>query len=174
MEPWSWLGEPLAVDFANTVRRRGHEYEECLNEPEDFEAWAEAEDVETGEFELSEVLAFRDAVLALLRAAATGAAPPRDAETALNRALRRCPLLPQLRGGEVILTAPRDALPFDELQALIATSALELLDDPALALCDAPSCGQLYMRHRGDQRWCGPACGTRARVAKHAAAMKRT
>jgi predicted RNA-binding Zn ribbon-like protein len=169
---WEWLGEPLAVDFANTVRRRGQEYEECLNAPEDFEAWAAAEDMDAGEFDLAEVVAFRDAVLALLRAAARGEAPPRGSETALNRALRRCPLLPQARGGRVVLTAPRDARPLDELLALIATSALELLEDPALALCDAPSCGQLFMRHRGDQRWCGTACGTRARVAKHAAARR--
>jgi predicted RNA-binding Zn ribbon-like protein len=169
---WEWLGEPLAVDFANTVRRRGREYEECLSTPEDFEAWAAAEDVDPGEFELTEVLAFRDAVLSLLQAAARAEPPPRRSEAALNQALRRCPLLPQLRGGRVVLTAPRDARPLDELHALIAASALEVLEDPLLALCDAPSCGQLFMRHRGDQRWCGPACGTRARVAKHAAARR--
>ena len=31
-ERWSWLGEPLAVDFANTVRRRGGDYTELLGQ----------------------------------------------------------------------------------------------------------------------------------------------
>jgi predicted RNA-binding Zn ribbon-like protein len=47
-------------------------------------------------------------------------------------------------------------------------SAIELLDSPALAFCDAPSCGQFFIRRRRDQRWCSAACGTRTRVARHA------
>jgi len=59
-----------------------------------------------------------------------------------------------------------DAL--DALLALVAHSAVEVIADPDVALCDAPSCGQLFIRTRGNQRWCGPACGNRARVARHA------
>ena len=39
-ERWSWLGEPLAIDFANTVRRRGSDYTELLASGADLRAWA--------------------------------------------------------------------------------------------------------------------------------------
>jgi len=97
-----------------------------------------------------------------------GATPRPEAEARLNAALAAVPLIPQLRDGDIALTAPREAPPLDTLLARVAASALDALGDPALAFCDAPSCGQFFLRHRGDQRWCGPACGTRARVARYA------
>jgi predicted RNA-binding Zn ribbon-like protein len=182
MERWQWLGEPLGIDFANTVRRRGLEYVEHLGAPDDLVEWAGHEGVRLSARDigprLAEVRALRDAVFALLRAAASppGAAPPRSgtspppgAEARLNAALAAVPLVPQLRDGDVVLTAPRGAPALDELLARVAASVLDVLRDPALSFCDAPSCGQFFLRHRGDQRWCGPACGTRARVARHAA-----
>jgi predicted RNA-binding Zn ribbon-like protein len=175
IERWSWLGEPLAIDFANTVRRRGLEYVECLDEPRELVEWARHQGVRLSVREvaprLDEVRELRDAVFALLSAAArdAGATPPRDAEARLNAALAAVPLVPQLRDGDVALTAPRGAPALDELLARVAASTLDVLRDPALSFCDAPSCGQFFLRHRGDQRWCGPACGTRARVARHAA-----
>ena len=77
-------------------------------------------------------------------------------------------MIPQLRDGKVELVAPVDVDPLDELLSRTAMSAVELLGSPTLAYCDAPSCGQFFMRNRRDQRWCGPACGTRTRVARHA------
>jgi predicted RNA-binding Zn ribbon-like protein len=171
-ERWSWLGEPLAADFANTVRRRGHEYEEHLERPADLVDWARHEGVELeppSTARLAEVRAVRDAVFAILLAATNGAPPPPGTERPVNTALAAVPLIPQLRAGEVVLTAAGAPPKLDELLARVAASALELLDDPALAFCDAPSCGQFFLRHRGDQRWCEPSCGTRARVARHAA-----
>jgi predicted RNA-binding Zn ribbon-like protein len=170
-ERWSWLGEPLAIDFANTVRRRGDAYEELLAVPADLAEWAAHEAVEIGSpaaGRLAEVRAARDAVFALLLAATRGETPPSGAERALNRVLAAVPLTPRLHQGVVTLVAPPGADPLDELLARAAASALALLDDPALGFCDAPSCGQFFLRHRTDQRWCGPACGTRARVARHA------
>jgi predicted RNA-binding Zn ribbon-like protein len=188
------MAEPLAIEFANTVQRRGMEYVELLGSPDDVTEWASREGLPLSARDaasrLGEVRALRDAVFALLRAAATpapgatppqdappppGATPPQDAspppdpEARLNAALAAVPLVPQLRDGTVVLTAPRDAPALDTLLARVAASALDVLRDPALAFCDAPSCGQFFLRHRGDQRWCGPACGTRARVARHAA-----
>ncbi len=157
------VAEPLAIEFANTVRRRGMEYAECLSLAE----WARRHGVRLAAPRLDEVRALRDAVFALLLAA--GATPPPEAVARLNAALAAVPLVPQLCDGDVVLTAPRDAPPLDALLARVGASVLEVLRDPALAFCDAPSCGQFFLRHRGDQRWCGPACGTRARVARHAA-----
>lgn len=50
-------------------------------------------------------------------------------------------------------------------------AAIDLLTGPdaaALALCDAPGCGQLYLRGRPNQQCCDPRCGTRARAQRHA------
>jgi predicted RNA-binding Zn ribbon-like protein len=172
VERWSWLGEPLAIDFANTVRRRGLDYVECLDEPHDLVEWARHVGLRLSVRDvgarLPDVRELRDAVFALLLAATRNVNAPQAAEARLNAALAAVPLVPRLRDGHVELTAPPDAPALDALLARVGASALDVLRDPALALCDAPSCGQFFSRHRGDQRWCGPACGTRARVARHA------
>jgi predicted RNA-binding Zn ribbon-like protein len=57
------------------------------------------------------------------------------------------------------------------LCADIAAAAIDLLTGPdaaTVALCDAPGCGQLYLRGRPNQQWCNPHCGTRARSPRHA------
>jgi predicted RNA-binding Zn ribbon-like protein len=174
-ERWSWLGEPLAVDFANTVRRRGGDYTELLATGADLRAWAGHEaprvpgPTEYGaDARLDEVRELRDAIFALLLAAANREPAPAGIEKRVNAALAAVPLVPQLRDGAVELVAPPETDPVDELLARTAMSAVELLASPALAYCDAPSCGQFFMRSRRDQRWCGPACGTRTRVARHA------
>jgi len=176
---WSWLGEPLAIDFANTVRRRGETYEELLATPDDLAEWAERERgripalPRVSEARLGEVRALRDAVFATLRAAAEGEPIPAAAEQALNAALLAVPLVPRLEAGAVVVVPLREADPLAELAARACASALELIARPELALCDAPGCGQLYLRHRSDQRWCGSACGVRARVARHSASRSQ-
>ena len=42
----------------------------------------------------------------------------------------------------------------------------------AVRFCDAPSCGGFFAPERANQRWCDDSCGTRARVARHAAAHR--
>ena len=174
-ERWSWLGEPLGIDFANTVRRRGGDYTELLESGADLRAWAAREasrvpDPPPGaaEARLGEVRELRDAIFALLFSRARREPVPPGVERRVNAALAAVPLIPQLHGGKVELLAPEGTDALDELLARAAASALELLPSPALAYCDAPSCGQFFMRSRRDQRWCGPACGTRTRVARHA------
>ena len=59
--------------------------------------------------------------------------------------------------------------PLDELVARCVAATIEIAGHPRLTLCDSPGCGQLFLRERENKRWCGAACGTRARVARHAA-----
>jgi predicted RNA-binding Zn ribbon-like protein len=181
---WDWLGEPLAIDFANTVRRRGARYEELLRRPDDLVAWARQEGgrvpvpaLGDAERRVPEVRACRDDVFAVLRAAAAGEALPPAAARRIDARVRALPVVPQLDrlpGRRRLVTAHR-APAVDELLARACTSAIELVGGDAVAdvgLCDAPSCGQFFVRGRRDQVWCGPACGTRARVARHAAAHR--
>lgn len=177
---WDWLGEPLAVDFANTVRRSGWHYLELLQGGADVASWSQREGgrvplltAETAQARLAEVRAVRDDVFELLLAAARGDRPPAEPAERINARARERPVVAQLAGpavehSTVVLGDPD---PVDELLARVVAAAIELTCTPnsGLALCDAPSCGQFFLRERTNQRWCGPACGTRARVARHAA-----
>src|ERR1700754_1695380 len=103
------MTEPLAIAFANTVRRRGMEYAECLSLGE----WARRHGVRLAAPRLADVRELRDAVFALLLAATRGEHAPAGAATRLNAALAAVPLVPQLRAGDVELTAPHGAPPLD-------------------------------------------------------------
>jgi predicted RNA-binding Zn ribbon-like protein len=176
--PWDWLGDRLAIDLANTVRRRGDGEEELLGAPADLAAWLR---VEAGRVPApsrvdaaltARVRELRDHALAVLRATALDRRPPAGAVAAINaivvarpsvRLLAAEPGTAQTR----VLNAPRAA---DALLATLAAAVVELQTGPdaeRLALCDAPSCGQLFLRGRPQQRWCGPGCGNRVRVARH-------
>jgi predicted RNA-binding Zn ribbon-like protein len=167
---WEWLGEPLAVDLANTVKRRGDEERELLRSGADLAEWARlqagrvprvpAADVET---RLGDVLAVRDAVIAVLHGERDG-----RAAQIVNAAARRVPLVEQLRNRAIVRIPADDAPPLDELLARVAVSAMELVaSDEPLGFCDAPSCGQFFAGGRAGRTWCSDACGTRARVARH-------
>ncbi|PZF81107.1 CGNR zinc finger domain-containing protein [Jiangella anatolica] len=185
MRRWSWLGDRLALDFANTVRRRGDHYVEYLATPDDLRDWLAAEagrvpPVDThdaGAFPA--VRALRDDVLGLLRAAARGEPWPADAVDRVNDALLRHPVVRLLHTADTPaeLRLAGDGPAPSALLATLAAAVVDLLAGPdgrRLALCDAPGCGQLYLRERANQRWCGNACGTRARVVRHQKRVTRT
>jgi predicted RNA-binding Zn ribbon-like protein len=174
---WEWLGEPsLAMDFANTVKRQGAEDVDWLRTGDDLADWARLtpEDVPVvspGVERLDEVRAFRDDVIAVLRAVLDGATPPSGALARLNGAARRVPVAPQWQDGRAVLAPVGSFDPLDLLLARVAASAIEIAagSGPAMAFCDAPSCGTFFVPNRANQQWCGEPCGVRARVARHAA-----
>lgn len=181
---WDWLGEPLAVDFANTVLRRGGAYEDLLGAADDVVAWARHEraldrgrlprPVAAGAVRsrLEEIRAVRDDVFAVLGAAAASERPPAATVQRINERIRANPVVRVIdpASGAPAAELSGAADPVTELLARVVDAAVQLVGDPAaeLALCDAPSCGQFFIPSRGNQRWCGPACGNRARVARHA------
>ena len=94
---WSWLGDRLALDAANTVRRRGWHYIELITQPTDLRAWldhergrlaipAEVDTVLVARFVLT-----RDHLLHVLRAAAAGAALPAADVHAINELAAAAP-----------------------------------------------------------------------------------
>ena len=171
-----WLGEPLAIDLANTVMVvREDEVVDLLSTPAELERWVAAEGERLAGYaadpaDLDSIRALRDAVRGLFGAAAeAGELPGRDLAL-LNAASAAAPVASQLAGGD---GGPRRAeLPAggDSLARLLGTlarSAIELLaSTPAgrLRVCRAPSCGMFYL---GARRWCCSACGNRARAARH-------
>jgi predicted RNA-binding Zn ribbon-like protein len=124
--------------------------------------------IEAGAVRLGEVLTLRDDVQAVLHAVVAGESPPDAPAERVNARLRAAPLVPQLRDGATALLPAGDPSPLDELLARVAHSAIELAQRGGVGFCDAPSCGQFFERRRVSQLWCSDACGTRARVARHA------
>jgi predicted RNA-binding Zn ribbon-like protein len=176
---WSWLGEPLAVDLANTVRRRGLRYVDLITTPADLATWLSYQrdrvsiPTKVGDDLLEPFLAARDHTLQVLRAAATGQPLPAADVAVINERVLAAPSV-RLLGAEpgLHLTRPvSQADPASRLLAELAASVVDLLtggDAGRLALCDAPGCGQLYLRGRANQQWCNPHCGNRARTQRHA------
>jgi predicted RNA-binding Zn ribbon-like protein len=175
---WSWLGDQLAIDVANTVRRRGWRYRELITSPEDLRTWLERErgrlvvPADVGPALVARFLVVRDHVLGLLRAAAAGVALPAADVRAINELAAAAPVVRLLgnRPGEHLTWPVTRAGPATRLCADIAAAVIDLLTGPdaaAVTLCDAPGCGQLFLRGRPNQQWCGPRCGTRARSQRH-------
>jgi predicted RNA-binding Zn ribbon-like protein len=176
---WEWLGDALPIDFANTIHRRAAEDLDMLRDGGDLAEWARRQHGQVpvpsagaAQARLAEVRELRDDVRALLHAAEAGEPLPADARHHVNDRARALPLVAQLgeRPGERRLLPATAADEIDELLAGVAAATIELVGSGApLAFCDAPSCGGFFTPTRANQRWCGDACGTRARVARHAA-----
>ncbi|WP_104204543.1 CGNR zinc finger domain-containing protein [Billgrantia saliphila] len=177
-EKWNWLGDHLAVDLANTVRRRGERMAELLSDTAALEEWFRHERErlpEPGTIDeglLSAFLALRDDTLSLLRAAVAGEALPEPAVARVNAIVTSTPL-PRVLGER---PRQRHRLParsgdaHRDVLATLADAVVDLLGDEQLyrlAFCDAPSCGQFFHRQRPNQSWCCPACGDRVRAARH-------
>jgi predicted RNA-binding Zn ribbon-like protein len=175
---WDWLGDHLAVDLANTVRRHRGGERELLAEPGDLAAWLRHEAGRVpvpgviDEPLTARVRDLRDHALAVLRATARRAPAPPASVAALNAIVVAWPSVRTLgtTPGSVETRVLNDPRPGEALLATLAAAVVDLHAGPdgtRLALCDAPSCGQLFLRARAQQRWCGPGCGNRVRAARH-------
>ncbi|WP_433004350.1 CGNR zinc finger domain-containing protein [Kribbella sp. CA-294648] len=174
---WEWLDGNPALDFANTVLRRGWTEHELVTSPDALNSWLDAAALPAPrpstvtDDDVQAFLHLRDASLRLLRAAAGhGKRQAGDVRT-LNEALLSCPevvVLDEATGSPVARPVGSPA-PFTLLLAKLAGEVRDVLaaQRTDLALCDAPGCGGLFFRRRTNQAWCGPPCGNRARVARH-------
>src|SRR5712692_2492912 len=172
-----WLGEPLAIDLANTVMvvREGQSVD-LLATSADLSRWLQSEQTRLGDCafaveHLDEIRALRDAIHNLLAASAQATAPPLEALDHVNAASAAAPISPQLEAGSNgELRAQERAAechPLAQLLGALARSAISLLTSPTraqLQICQAPSCGMFFL---GARRWCCAACGNRARAARH-------
>jgi predicted RNA-binding Zn ribbon-like protein len=172
-----WLGEPLAIDLANTVMivREG-ETVDLLGSADELEHWLEQERPRLGECgfaldHLAEVRSAREDVRALLAATASGDSLPRAALKRANAASAAAPVALRLQiaddGQPTLIEDPSELGSLPALLGTVARSALRLVADregAPLHVCNAPSCGMFFV---GRRRWCCTACGNRARAARH-------
>jgi predicted RNA-binding Zn ribbon-like protein len=171
---WVWLGDHLAVDFANTTIGLADRREELIGTVAEFREWVEAEPawlppLGADSIDLAVVLRQRDATDRLLRnAALQRPLDPEDVELVNDRvrAAGVSRLLTTVPGTSRLAA---DA-GFPALLGVLAAATVDLLgreDLAAIAVCEAPGCGQVFHRSRRNQRWCSPGCGNRARVDRH-------
>jgi predicted RNA-binding Zn ribbon-like protein len=174
---WSWLGDRLALDFVNTVRRRGPAYVELLASPGDLADWL---DRERGRIAVPEAvdddllerfITARNHALVVLRCRAAGRAVPVESLEAINSLVLAAPVVrllgpvPGSSANQAVTAADGTARLLGDLAAAVIEIAAE---SDALTLCDSPGCGQLYLRGRPNQQWCNPRCGNRARTQRYA------
>jgi len=182
---WYWLSEPLAMDFANTIHRRGMVDIDHLVTGDDVASWCAHEppgrvprvSARAATPRMDEIRALRDDVHAILRATVDGAPLPVAAVERVNARARALPIVAQIgpRPGERVAVPAARRGAVDELLARVAADTIATVGaggPDAVHFCDAPSCGGFFAPERANQRWCDDSCGTRARVARHAAAHR--
>jgi predicted RNA-binding Zn ribbon-like protein len=182
MRTWTtseWLLFPPAIDLGNTVLAAPAELDLLATE-EQLGEWVEAErgrieGVEAARGRLAQVRELRADVRALLYARAEGRPPPAGPRRRLNAISEAAPTFPTLSASGEMTTKSGARDRYGAFAAAVARSAIELsaADQGELSVCGAPSCGMLYLRSHPRQQWCSPACGNRARVARHAARRRR-
>ncbi|NYK12089.1 ABATE domain-containing protein [Leifsonia naganoensis] len=173
---WMWLGDHLAVDFVNTTIGLGDQREELIGTVDEFLGWIDAEPawlpaLVGDRVDLAVVVAQRDATSRLLHAAALHADLDADDVDLINDRVVAAGVT-RLLGIGTGAGASRLAAGtgFPGLLGVLAAATVDLLardDLGAIAVCEAPGCGQIFHRSRRNQRWCSPGCGNRARVDRH-------
>ena len=173
---WEWLEGVPAIDLTETVRDVRGETVDHLQSAKDLDSWLAAEGdrlppLPPGERDVAAWRHLRDAIAAAFAATMAGEPLPPEAVDRINACA--APVVPRLRAGR------REYVPAGSASALatVAASAIDILGTETrerLGFCDAPSCGMYFLTTRADQHWCSPACGTRARVARHAQRRRAT
>jgi predicted RNA-binding Zn ribbon-like protein len=157
----------LAIDLANTLQlQRDGTTADLLADQDGLASWLRGTggpDAVTSR----QLQVLREHVRALLAAAVQRRTLPPTAVTAVNRTAAAAPAVAQLEAGELVVRY--HASPPDAFLADIAASAITLVGGPSrdrLRQCGAPGCGRWFLASRPRQRWCSPACGNRARLAR--------
>ncbi|MFC9466496.1 CGNR zinc finger domain-containing protein [Streptomyces coelicoflavus] len=189
----------IALDLALTLRHDGHgSVADDLADPAGLTAWVTdhpglVPDGEGFTADASALAAVRDvraAARALFaRAVRPGEPSPADAARLLpvpeavrrlNEAAARTPTVPVLAwsctAAPVVRAAPVEGARTD-LAAALAQAVIGFLAGPdrqRLRACHAPRCVRYFLKEHPRQEWCKPACGNRARVARHQERHRRT
>jgi predicted RNA-binding Zn ribbon-like protein len=177
LDGWEWLGQPLALDLANSLPRiKPGETRDLLASDDDLDRWLASQAhrlprVGRRSGRLAAFRELRDTLHEALSAAAAGEPLPAHTTHELNAASARSEghLHLRVRDGELKAELAGTGTPLDRTLSTIARSAIELLASPdrdRLRVCSAPSCGFFFFG-RPDQEWCSIPCGNRARAARH-------
>ncbi len=172
------LGQPLAIELANTVFARNGTEVDGLSAVDGLKEWLDAlgdripDPPRPTEALRHELIALRSDAREILRATLSHTAPPRSALRAMTGSSRKAPAWLELtwqRSGATAATR-RDGTPAAGLCAEIADGLTLLVtgsDASRLRACPAPGCIGFFVQDHGRREFCSTACATRARVARH-------
>ncbi|MFJ5034988.1 CGNR zinc finger domain-containing protein [Streptomyces sp. NPDC088560] len=178
-------GEPLAVEFANTLFRSRGRLRDDIAATDQLAAWLQGHatalglanggplaDVELTDTQTADFLALRDAIRSLIRAATENDQAREEDLAHLNACAATAPHWVQLRFGKDGFTAnvATDRPPVPAALAALAGSTAALLAGPErhdLRACHAPGCMMFFLKDHPRREWCSAGCGNRARAARH-------
>jgi predicted RNA-binding Zn ribbon-like protein len=173
--------EPLAVELHNTRYAVRGDIVDGLETAEGLRAWLAAiadrlpaPAMNADPARQPEFVALRTAVGEILEAVLEKRRPAAAALEVVNAAVTRAPVSPlavvDAGGGLQAGMSYHDADPTDIALAAIAADAVGLATGPArdeLRACGAPGCVLMFRKDHPRRAWCSPACGNRARQARH-------
>jgi predicted RNA-binding Zn ribbon-like protein len=179
--------EPLAIELHNTLYASGSVHVDGLADQATAAAWLDAvsdrlpAEGAGGDPCRGELIALREVVRDVLRAATERRSPARASIEALNQASARAPHSPGVRwrqhGAPQAITNYLSGQRADLVISAIAANAIELVTGPdriQLRSCGAPGCVLIFLKDHPRREWCSPACGNRARQARHYQRTRRS
>jgi predicted RNA-binding Zn ribbon-like protein len=172
------LGEPLAIEFANTHYAVRGALREGIGTPAHLTAWLRDHSavpepgLPVGAAEVETFRTLRGAIRGLYQACVdTHPGDDTDVEV-LNAAAAAAPRWPQLRctGGAYAVSERTWGEGADAALAAIARDAIAILGGPLriqIRACQAPGCVLFFIKDHPRRQWCSAGCGNRARAARH-------
>jgi predicted RNA-binding Zn ribbon-like protein len=173
------IGEPLPVEFANSLYLTHDGSIDFLATPSLIRMWFDTADVDVvlpvrvRRADAEAIGELRDGVRSLLRSLAVGATPADHAIAVINRCAADAPSSLRLRcddGGHFTVTNVRRAVAIDAVLGQIASETMTLVAGPSrfgLRQCSGPGCAMLFVQTHHKRRWCHESCGHRARQAAY-------
>ncbi|MGH3530203.1 MAG: CGNR zinc finger domain-containing protein [Pseudonocardiaceae bacterium] len=172
------LGEPLAIEFANTHYAVRGRFREGIGTPAHLAAWLRDNAAIPGPnrpVDAAEVETFRALRVAIrgLCQACVDARPGDDKDVeVLNAAAASAPRWPQLHcaGGAYTVSEHTQGNGTDAALAAIARDAIAILGGPSriqIRACQAPGCVLFFVKDHPRRHWCSAGCGNRVRAARH-------
>lgn len=175
--------EPLAVEFTSSWHFESGALLDEIETQEGLANWIDAyrfrlgmssgERISISDEDVHVALRVRSAVRDLLDALVDQTSPPPgslDLVTKVAARLDDTTVAWPAAGPHLVW--PDDTPTIDKALTQVCASAVRLITSPRRELlrrCPAPSCVLFFSALRKTQRWCSPACGNRARVARHSA-----
>jgi predicted RNA-binding Zn ribbon-like protein len=183
---WVLPGEPLPVRFMNTIWADRRGIHDDLTLPVDVTDWLyktgllAVEDHPASAADLRQARRLRDACRRLAaHVTADGRTPAASAIEDVNEAIIEInaaaaahPPIPRLvlRHGDLSRSQGQPGAALPNALTVLASAAIDLFTDedaPPLLACQAPGCVLYFVREHPRREWCSPACGNRARAARH-------
>lgn len=175
------LGEPLAIEFANTHYAVRGRVREGIGTPDHLVAWLressaalgpEAAHPRIGETETQTFRALRAGIRALCQACVDDRPGDDEHVEVLNAAAAAAPRWPRLgcTGVAYVVTERTASAGAAAALAAIARDAIALIGGSArtqIRACQAPGCVLFFIKDHPRREWCSAACGNRARAARH-------